>query len=74
MRPLVRLAVRTGVKHAQLAQLLRELVIGTTLPRGTRVKAVEFDGRRVRAQVRTTNRGEEVTVATRPGRHVLEVR
>ena len=32
-----------------------------------------LDGRRVKPQVRTTNRGVEVTVTTRPGAHVLEV-
>ena len=52
---------------------VRELVIGTTLPAGTRVGSVRLDGRRVRPDVRTTNRGVEVTVTTRPGAHVLEV-
>jgi hypothetical protein len=49
------------------------LYIGHTLPRGSRPAAVFLDGRRHGARVRTTNRGVEVTVKTRPGRHVLEV-
>jgi hypothetical protein len=53
---------------------VRELRIGHTLPAGTRVKGVVLDGRRVHADVRTTNRGVEVTVTTGPGRHVLEVK
>jgi hypothetical protein len=52
---------------------VRRLRIGHTLPRGSRPAAVFLDGRRRRAQVRRTNRGVEVTVRTRPGRHVLEV-
>ena len=52
---------------------LRRLTIGHTLPHGTRPAAVFLDGRRHRAQVRQTNRGSEVTVRTRPGRHVVEV-
>jgi hypothetical protein len=53
----------------------RSLVIGHTLPRGSRPAAVRLDGRRVhRYRVRTTNRGVEVTVPARPGRrHVLQV-
>jgi hypothetical protein len=49
------------------------LYIGHTLPRGSRPVTVLLDGRRHGARVRTTNRGVEVTVKTRPGRHVLEV-
>jgi hypothetical protein len=53
----------------------RTLVIGHTLPRGSRPAIVRLDGRTVhRYRVRTTNRGVEVTVPARPGRrHVLEV-
>ncbi|HYZ28429.1 MAG TPA: hypothetical protein VE570_05175 [Thermoleophilaceae bacterium] len=49
------------------------LYIGHTLPRGARVSAVYLDGSRRGAQVRSTNRGVEVTVNTGPGHHVLEV-
>ena len=52
---------------------LRRLTIGHTLPHGARPAAVLLDGRRHGAQVRQTHRGSEVTVKTRPGRHVLEV-
>jgi hypothetical protein len=52
----------------------RELVIGHTLPRGSRVKSVWLDGRRVRWRERETNRGLEVTVKTRGGEHRLLVR
>jgi hypothetical protein len=52
---------------------LQRLIIGHTLPRGSRPTAVFLDGSRHGAQTRTTNRGVEVTVKTGPGRHVLEV-
>jgi hypothetical protein len=54
---------------------VRELTIGHTLPAGTRVRNVKLDGRHVKhPHIRTTNRGVEVTVTTRPGAHVLEVK
>ena len=54
---------------------LRALAIGTTLPAGSKVRAVTLDGRRVRKpDVRVTNRGVEVTVAAPPsGRHTVTV-
>lgn len=52
----------------------RRLVIGHTLPRGASIRSVELDGRRTGYEVRRTNRGVEVMVATRPGTHTLEVR
>jgi hypothetical protein len=52
---------------------LRRFAIGHTLPRGTRDVVVYLDGRRTRASRRETNRGLEVTVATKPGRHTLTV-
>jgi hypothetical protein len=53
---------------------VRELSLGHTLPRGSSVKRVLLDGRRVRRhEVRLTNRGREVTVETRPGRRSLLV-
>jgi hypothetical protein len=49
---------------------LRRLVIGHTLPAGSRVRSVELDGRRVSHRTRVTNRGLEVAVHTRtPNRH-----
>jgi hypothetical protein len=53
----------------------RTLVIGATLPRGTRPTRVVLDGRVVHNYTATqTNRGVEVTVPASPGaRHVLVV-
>jgi hypothetical protein len=53
---------------------VRELVIGHTLPRGSRVESVWLDGRRVRWRESETNRGLEVTVDARPGERRLLVR
>jgi hypothetical protein len=51
-----------------------EVAIGTTLTRGASPKAVVLDGRTVHNfQVRQTNRGTEVTVATTAGHHTLTV-
>jgi hypothetical protein len=53
---------------------VRRLYIGHTLPRGSHAATVLLDGRPVgTAEQRLTNRGNEVTVQTSPGRHVLEV-
>jgi hypothetical protein len=52
----------------------RRLWIGHTLPRNASVDAVRLDGKRVSFTARRTNRGLEITVATRPGSHTLEVR
>ncbi len=52
----------------------KELVIGHTLPRGSRVESVWLDGRRVDWDADETNRGLEVTVDTRPGERRLLVR
>jgi hypothetical protein len=53
---------------------LTRLRIGHTLPRGSRAAAVYLDGRRQGdVEERDTNRGKEVSVTTRPGRHTLEV-
>jgi hypothetical protein len=49
------------------------LVIGQTLPRGASVRSVTLDGRRHGWHARRTNRGLEVTVTTRPGRHKVVV-
>ena len=52
---------------------VRDLSIGHTLPRGSRVHSVELDGKRHGYQTRLTNRGLEVTVKTGPGEHTLHV-
>ena len=61
-----RTTVDTGVK-------VRRLRIGHTLPRGTAVRAVRLDGRRVDWRARTTNRGLEVTVPAGRGDHTLVI-
>jgi hypothetical protein len=53
---------------------VEKLVIGHTLPRGAEVDWVRLDGRRVSWRTWTTNRGVEVGVVTRPGRHSLVVK
>jgi hypothetical protein len=63
---------RTDVKAGKVPA--RRLLIGHTLPRDASVASVRLDGERVRYRARETNRGLEVTVATRPGTHTLEVR
>jgi hypothetical protein len=52
---------------------VRRLQIGHTLPRDAKVDRVTLDGRKVRWQQRTTNRGLEVTTTARRGRHTLTV-
>jgi hypothetical protein len=50
------------------------VMIGYTLDRGTRPATVVLDGRTVHNyQVRQTNRGTEVTIATTAGHHTLSV-
>ncbi len=71
-------ASRTGNRHTTTVDTgdapIDELVIGHTLARGSRPASVTLDGRAVRNyKVRRTNRGEEVTVETRPGEHTLVV-
>jgi len=47
---------------------LRRMVLGVTLPLGSRVGTVTLDGRRARhGSVQVTNRGMEVTVPVRRG-------
>jgi hypothetical protein len=55
---------------------LRTLLIGHTLPAGSRIRSVQLDGKTVRHfTARTTNRGLEVTVAVHRGSfHTLVVR
>jgi hypothetical protein len=50
------------------------LLVGHTLPRGSRAAFVTLDGKPVKWEERETNRGNEVTVKTSPGDHTLEVR
>ncbi len=52
---------------------IERLYIGHTLPRGSKVRSVELDGKRARYKRRRTNRGEEIRVRTTPGRHKLVV-
>ena len=59
--------VRTG------SAPVRHLWIGHTLPRGSEPGTVRLDGKRRKGVWRKTNRGVEVTVKTRPGRHRLVV-
>ncbi|HSD82049.1 MAG TPA: hypothetical protein VLB47_15380, partial [Solirubrobacteraceae bacterium] len=70
-------AARSGDRYTTVVDTgtapVRRLRIGHTLGRGAWPLAVFLDGRRAGRQVRLTNRGAEVTVATGPGRHVLEV-
>jgi len=49
------------------------LLIGHTLPRGSRVASVTLDGKPAKWEQRETNRGNEVTVETSPGGHTLVV-
>ena len=49
------------------------LRIGYALPRHTGQVTARLDGREVRVERRITNRGVEVSVATGPGRHTLEL-
>jgi hypothetical protein len=58
-----------NARHAPISTL----TIGHTLARDAHVNSVRLDGQRVHWSERLTNRGLEVTVTTRPGRHVLEV-
>ena len=51
----------------------RSLAIGQTLPAGSTVRSVKLDGRKVDWDERTTNRGLEVTVDTRPGSHEVVI-
>jgi hypothetical protein len=71
-------ASRTGNRYRTVVHTgsagVRRLLIGHTLPRGTERFTAYLDGHRRRwAQRRLTNRGLEVTLTTKPGRHVLEI-
>jgi hypothetical protein len=59
--------------RVQVGAPISRLAIGHTLPAGSKVATALLDGRRVRPRTRTTNRGLEVTVATRRGTHTLVV-
>ena len=54
---------------------MHELVIGHTLPRGSRPATVRLDGHRVKHyKARVTNRGLELTVRARPwSQHTLTI-
>jgi hypothetical protein len=47
--------------------------VGQTLPAGATVRSVSLDGHKARWNARTTHRGLEVTVRTRPGRHEVVI-
>jgi hypothetical protein len=49
------------------------LRVGQTLPADATVSSVKLDGEKVRWRARVTNRGLEVTVRTRPGRHEVVI-
>jgi hypothetical protein len=71
-------ATHAGRSYVTVVDVARSVgaavVIGHTLPRGTAPATVLLDGHAVRHYtVRTTNRGNEVTVPTSPGRHTLTV-
>jgi len=72
-------ASRTGSTYTTKAQLsgsaVRRLVIGHTLPRGSKARRVTLDGRVVHGYGKTTtNRGVEITVpTTASGQHTLTV-
>jgi hypothetical protein len=69
-------ATHTGDRYTTRVKVgapISRLPIGHTLPAGSKVEEAVLDGRRVRAETRETNRGVEVTVATRAGTHTLEV-
>jgi hypothetical protein len=70
-------ASRTGMTYrTELTAdvVLSRLVVGHTLPRGTRVQSVRLDGQPVGYRVRLTNRGREVLVrAPSAGHHELVV-
>jgi hypothetical protein len=54
---------------------VNRLLLGHTLPRGSRVASARLDGRKVRHRSRLTNRGLEVWVrAPASGRHELVIR
>jgi hypothetical protein len=52
---------------------VQRFYIGHTLPRGSKPRHVTLDGKRTGFQRRRTNRGEEISVRTTPGRHTLLV-
>jgi hypothetical protein len=47
--------------------------VGQTLPAGAAVRSVRIDGKKATWSARRTNRGLEVTVRTRPGRHEVVI-
>jgi hypothetical protein len=73
-------AAREGSRHRTEVDVdvhLSELVLGHTLPRGTRPTSVTLDGRPANYRIRRANRGDEVLVEVpgrEEGRHVLVVR
>ena len=69
-------ASRTGKVYRTTTRVrasLTRLLLGHTLPRGSRVKKVRLDHHRTPYTTRLTNRGLEVAVRTTAGRHELVV-
>jgi hypothetical protein len=72
-------ATHTGSRYTteidvQVGGVVKNVVIGHTLPRGATIDSVSLDGVSISDYVtRVTNRGIEVTVPTDRGRHVLEI-
>jgi hypothetical protein len=67
-------ASRAGKRYrTEVDGKVKHLRIGHTLPRGSEVRSVTLDGRRVHWRARTTNRGLEVTAQTGRGDHELVV-
>jgi hypothetical protein len=51
----------------------RRVWVGQTLPAGATVRSVKLDGHKATWSARQTNRGLEVTVRARPGRHEVVI-
>jgi hypothetical protein len=64
---------KTYTTWVRVGAPISKLAIGHTLPARATVKQVLLDGNVVTPQVRDTNRGREVTVATGAGTHTLVV-
>jgi hypothetical protein len=67
-------AARDGKRYrTEVDAKVKHLRIGHTLPRDADVRSVTLDGKRVRWDERTTNRGLEVTVEAGRGDHTVVV-
>jgi hypothetical protein len=67
-------ASRSGDRYrTEVDAKVKHLRIGHTVPRDADVRSVTLDGKRVRWDERTTNRGLEVTVEAGRGDHTVVV-